>query len=167
MKLKTWLPVRRQENRGGLEQGRGDHPLVAFHREVNRMFDDFFNGFALSPFRFGDASAFVPRVNVVETENEVRVSAELPGLDEKDVEVSLARGGLTIKGEKKEEQGEKGHDYYCLERTSGAFQREIPLPDGVDIERSEATFKKGVLSVVLPKRPDAQPERKRIAIKGA
>ena len=101
---------------------------------------------------------------MADTEKAYEVTAELPGMDEKNVEVKLANGVLTIKGEKKEE-GEKQKDYHLSERRYGSFQRSFTVPDGVDAEKIEATFKNGVLMVSLPKTPEAQKKEKQIAIK--
>jgi HSP20 family protein len=106
----------------------------------------------------------VPRVNLVEDETEYRVSAELPGVDEKDVHVSLTPDGLTISGEKKQESEEKGKNVYRFERSFGTFKRLIRLPEDVDRTKVAATFKKGLLKIALPKRADAAPRN--IEIKG-
>jgi HSP20 family protein len=134
---------------------------------MNRWFDDFFGGFGLTPFRgFFDESweTFSPRVNVVEGDEEIKVSAELPGMDEEDINVSLSQGVLTISGEKKQEEEQKGENYYRLESSYGSFQRSLPLPCEVDESKAEAVFKKGVLTINLPKTADVQ-LRKRIPIK--
>lgn len=164
MKLKKLLPERYGKEwlskRNELEG-----PLVSFQREINRMFDDFFDGISLSPSRVGRESFFVPRVNVSESDKEITVSAELPGVDEKDVEVTLDRGLLTIRGEKKEEKEEQGKGYYYAERSSGSFHREIPVPEGLDEKNVKASFNKGVLKVVIPLLPEASSGRKSIPIK--
>lgn len=136
------------------------HPMLGLQQSVNRLFDEFFDGFGLTPF-VGD---FVPQVDMVENDREFKVSVELPGLEEKDVNVTLAHNLLTISGEKKEEKEDKGKNYYRMERSYGSFRRSIPLPDEVEADKAEATFKKGVLTVNLPKTAEAQ-NRKRISIK--
>lgn len=108
-----------------------------------------------------------PAVDVAETDKAYEIKAELPGLDEKDVEVKLVNGGLTIKGEKHEEKEEKQKDYYLHERRFGSFERYFQIPEGVDSEKIEATFSKGVLTVMLPKTPEAQKPEKTIPVKGA
>lgn len=149
------VPVRRQEE-----------PLSSFQDEFNRLFDEFFGGFGLAPSgTFGrESGAFVPQVDVVEGDKEMRVSAELPGLDEKDVEVTLSNNVLTISGEKKEEKEKRGKNYYRMERSYGSFQRSISVPLEVDTDKVEATFKQGVLTITLPKTAAAQ-AHKRVAIK--
>jgi HSP20 family protein len=151
-------------------------PFESLREEVDRLFEDFGRGFgrfpfghtglALEPFwrsegTFGPA---LPAFDVVEKESAFQISAELPGLDEKDVEVTLADDVLTIKGEKKEEKEEKDKNYYRSERRFGSFQRVFELPPGIDQGKIEASFQKGVLKVVLPKSAEAQKKAKKIAI---
>jgi len=141
-----------------------EHPFLALHREMDRMFDDFSRGFDLSPFDGGRSwGAFTPSVDVREDEKEVTVKAELPGMEEKDIEVNLADNGLTIKGEKKAEKEEKGKDNWYRETRYGAFHRFIPLPEGLDREKVDARFKNGVLTVTLPRLEEAK--SKKIAVK--
>jgi len=91
----------------------------------------------------------------------------LPGMDEKNIEVKVADGTLTIKGEKQEEKEEKKKDYYLRERSFGSFERSFAIPEGVDVDKIEASFKKGVLTLTLPKKPEAQKPAKKIDIKAA
>lgn len=143
---------------------RGD-PFFALQREMNRVFDDFFRGFDLAPLsadRFFDGARGWPKIEVSDTEKEVKVTAELPGLEEKDVEVEIANGVLAIKGEKKTETEDK--ERLFSERYYGRFERRIPVED-VDEDNVSAAFKNGVLTVTLPKAPQAQSGVKRIAIK--
>ncbi|HME41744.1 MAG TPA: Hsp20/alpha crystallin family protein [Syntrophorhabdales bacterium] len=145
-----------------------EYPFGSFQREMNKLVDDFFGGFNLSPWaplEKGLATTFTPRVNVSETDKEIKVSAELPGMDEKDIDVSLTRDTLTIKGEKKEEKEEKGEDYYRMERSYGSFTRSVPLPVEVDTDKVQATFKKGVLDITLPKTARAIEEMKKVPVK--
>ncbi len=107
-----------------------------------------------------------PAVNMIEKENAYELTGELAGMDESNIELKVAGGVLTIKGEKKEEKEEKGADYVLSERRFGSIQRSIPLPEGIDLERIEASFKKGVLTVTMPKTPEAQKSERKIAIKG-
>ena len=142
-----------------------DQPVLTFQQEMNRLFDDFFGRSALEPFgAFGqDWDTFSPRVDVSETDSEIVVSAELPGLDDEDIEVNLARGLLTISGEKKQEKEKKGRNYYRVERSYGSFQRSVALPAEVDTSKVDAVFKKGVLTVTLPKKGGKT--HKRISVK--
>jgi HSP20 family protein len=104
-------------------------------------------------------------VDVAERENEYEITAELPGMEEKDIEVNVSDDLLTIKGEKREEKEEKKKDYYVSERRYGSFQRSFSLPDGIDANKIEAKFINGVLTVILPKTPEAQKKQKKIEIK--
>lgn len=140
------------------------NPFAAFRQEMDKLMDDFLGGFDLRPFSFR-ADAFTPSVDVVDTDKEIRVSAELPGMDEKDIEVSLTGEVLTIKGEKKEEREEKGKDYFRSERSYGSFLRNIPLPIEVDTTKVQASFKKGVLTVNMPKTTKAIDRTKKINVK--
>ncbi len=140
------------------------NPLHEFRQEMDRLMESFFDGFNAP--HFGRKSdSFVPQIDVVDTDKEIKISAELPGLDEKDIEVSLTREALTIKGEKREEREEKGKDYYRSERSFGSFTRTIPLPVEIDAEKAAASFKKGVLTVKLPKTKQVISETKKVAIK--
>jgi HSP20 family protein len=112
----------------------------------------------------GGNGQFLPQIDLSETGKEVRVTAELPGLEERDVEVTLGSNMLTIKGEKKEEQEEEKGDYYHSERSYGYFQRAVQLPEGMDTDHAKATFKKGVLKVTIPKKPEAQSTRRKIEL---
>ena len=145
---------------------RADHPLLTFQQEMNRLFDDFFGRSSVAPFgELGEGwGLFSPRVDVAETEKEIVVSAELPGLDDEDIDVSLSRDMLTITGEKKQEKEKKGRNYYRVERSYGSFRRSVPLPAEVDTGKVDAVFRKGVLTITLPKTAEAK-ARKRIAIK--
>lgn len=131
-----------------------------------RFFEEPFSTILMTPFRRSDfeATDFTPRVDVKETEKEMTVSVELPGMDEKDVEVLVTNDFLTIKGEKKEEKEETGENYSCTERHYGSFERVISLPDGIDREKVDASFKKGVLHIRLVKTAEAVEEVKKIAI---
>ena len=144
-----------------------DNPFLTLHREMNRLFDDVFRGFDVAPFgsdRFFDRiGGSWPSVEVSETDKEIRVTAELPGLEEKDVQVQLANGVLSIAGEKKTESENK--DRLFTERYYGRFERRIPV-ENVDEEKISAAFKNGVLTVALPKVAQAQSKVKRIAING-
>lgn len=142
------------------------NPFLALHREMNRLFDDAFRRFDLSPFgsdRFFDRAMGWPNIEVSETEKDVKVTAELPGLDEKDVAIEFANGVLAIHGEKKTETEDMERRF--SERFYGRFERQIPVDD-VDEDKVSASFKNGVLTVTLPKSPTAQQKVKRIAISG-
>ena len=139
----------------------------SLQKEVNRLFDDFGRNWDVDfPFSsHSELKNFRPDVNLSETDNKYVVTAELPGLDEKDVNVELRNGGLIIKGEKKSENEEKKDGYIYSERSYGSFSRQIPLPDEVDADNVTAKFKKGILEVTLPKTEKAKANRKKINIK--
>jgi HSP20 family protein len=156
MNIKSLMPFSRERT----SLARPDHAsFSSLQREIDRLFEDFTRGFApLS------GSALIPSMDVSETEKEVEISAELPGLEEKDVEVALEDDILTIKGEKKAEKTEeKGKDYRVTERSYGSFYRAIELPHGIDAKDIKASMANGVLKITLPK-PKRSNARK-IAIK--
>lgn len=151
---------------GRRELAAGEDPFTAMRREMDRLFDEMTKSMSLARPAMG-MGVMAPRVDVKETDKAIEIEAELPGVAEKDVEVQLAEGVLTIKGEKKQEREEKEKGYYLMERSYGAFLRQIPLPVEVDEAKVEAKFDKGVLSVVLPKSAKAEAKTKKIEIKGA
>lgn len=148
---------------------RGADPFSLLHSEIDRLFDSFVGG-TFPSFRMpgipaaGGNGIVTPHVDVRENDKQIVVEAELPGIDEKDVSVSLQDGVLTIKGEKKFEQTEEKDDYVSMERRYGSFQRAMRLPDTVDEDKVKADFSKGVLTVTLPKRPEAAKKEKKIEI---
>jgi HSP20 family protein len=140
--------------------------FLSFPEQMNRLFDDFFRSWGLDP--FGAAvegwGAFSPNVDVVETDKEIKVAVELPGLDEEDIDVNVTQGVLTISGEKRQEKEEKRHNYVRTERSYGSFRRSLALPAEVEPGKADAVFRKGVLTVTLPKTGGTE-ARKRITIK--
>ncbi len=141
-----------------------DSPFRLLHEDMNRLFDDFFRGFDLEPFD-RHLNSFNPDVEVSENDKEIKVSAELPGMDEKDIDVSLTDNELTISGEKKEEKERNGKDYFMKERSYGSFKRSIPLYSEIETEKVNAHFNKGVLTITMPKSAKAIEELKKIKIK--
>jgi HSP20 family protein len=137
-------------------------PFSSLRRDMDRLFEDFSRGGWGPPALAGAGMA--PRVDVSETDSEIRVEAELPGVDEKDIEVVLSDGRLTIKGEKKQEKEEKKKDYHLVERSYGSFARSIGLPFEADPSQVKASFTKGVLTVTVPKPPQVKAKEKKIAI---
>lgn len=147
--------------RGGLPSFGGD-PFSTMRREMDRLFDEFRG---VRGGLYEDEAGFAPAVNVKQTDKGVEVTAELPGIDEKNVEVSLADNALTIRGEKKSEKEEKGEGWFISERSFGSFMRTIPLPVEVDEDKVSAQFRNGVLTVTLPAAADAERKTKKIAVK--
>ena len=170
----TKLPVKRETMDPAFT--RGWHPFESLHREIDRLFDDFGLGFRWPSARslFTTEPLFrrevtwpkMPAVDIVESEQAYEITADLPGMDEKNIEVKVADSVLTMKGEKQEEKEEK-KDYYLQERSFGSFQRSFELPDSVDPDKIEASFKKGVLTVTMPKKVEAQKPAKKIEVKAA
>lgn len=169
----TKLPVQAEEKTAGKHAWR---PVENLRREVDRLFEDFDRDFWRAPFRrsFHDIEPLLrrglswgaaPAVDIVDKNDAYQVIAELPGMDEKNIEVKLVNGSLTIKGEKRDEKEEKKKDYYLHERSFGAFERSFALPDEVNIDKIDASFSKGVLTVTLPKKPEAVKPEKKIEIK--
>lgn len=168
------IPVKKEEASGAVAPA---EPLTSLRQEIDHLFDEFMSGWpfrrrragSLEPFR-GLPSVFgtsAPAVDVIDKDKEMVVQAELPGLEEKDISVQLSDDMLTISGEKKEEreEGEKKGRYYLSERRYGAFQRSLRVPEGVSRDDITAKFRKGVLTVTLPKTPEAQLKSKKIEVK--
>lgn len=153
--------------------------LESLRREIDRLFDDFHKSwrfplgrsvFDIEPFLPREVTFDVaPAVDLIEKDQAYEVTAELPGMDDKNVEVKVANGTLTIRGEKKEEkeENEKEKGYYLSERRYGSFQRVFRIPAGVDSDKIEASFAKGILTVTLPKTADAQKAEKKINVRSA
>jgi Molecular chaperone (small heat shock protein) len=159
------LPLKRRTDKLAARR-EYENPVLAIQDEMNRMFDRFFTDpFDLAPFEHAALSEFSPRIDVSETDKEIRVVAELPGLDEKDIQLELEQDALVISGEKKSESEDKGKNFHRVERSFGSFSRVIPLPAAIEAEKVEAEFKKGVLTVTLPKPASAVKAAHKIAIK--
>jgi HSP20 family protein len=167
MNVKDLIPWSHTENKTPALSRDAD-PFMALHREVNRLFDDVFRDF--DQFGMGRFPSLAssrsnwrwPNVEVSETDKEIRVTAELPGLEEKDFEVTLDDDVLTLRGEKRSESEDKGRQ--CSERFYGQFERRIPLGTEVEEDKVEARFKNGVLTITMPKTERALSKTKRIAI---
>ncbi len=164
MNMRDLIPWGRSERTSSVpESYRGDEvsPFLALHREMNRLFDDMFSRFETGmPSLLGRRGW--PSIEAVETDKDVRVSAELPGMDENDVEVLVDEDVLTIRGEKKAETEDK--ERRVSERYYGRFERIIPLPFAVEQDKIAASFNNGVLTVTLPKSEKAQEKAKRIPV---
>jgi HSP20 family protein len=148
---------------------RGMERSQSLPAEINRAFEEFWRSFA-APLSFGRSElgdGNLPRIDIRETDKEVDIEAELPGMDEGDIDVSVTDGALVIRGEKKDERETKDHDYLIKERTFGRIERVVPLPDGLDLDATKATFKKGVLSVAIPRTSEAQKGVKHVAVQRA
>jgi len=162
MNLKSLIPIGRERSVAGTA-----NPFMSLQREIDRLFEDFTRGFpAMTAFGGnGGAAALMPSMDVTETDKEIEITAELPGLEEKDVQVNVADNLLTIRGEKKVEKEQKDKNYRLVERSYGSFERTIELPEGVNADAIKANISKGVLKVSIPKPAPAQ--AKKIDVKSA
>lgn len=138
-------------------------PFTALRREMERLFESFGREIGW-PTPEGRPAARAPSIDISETENELKIEADLPGVDQKDVDVVISDNVLTIKGEKKAEKEEKKKDFHLVERSYGSFSRSLALPFSVDPNQAKATFKNGVLSISLPKPPEVQAKSKKITV---
>ncbi|MEE4236659.1 MAG: Hsp20/alpha crystallin family protein [Anderseniella sp.] len=143
--------------------GKSDDLFSNLHREIDRVFEDFTRGGQL-PFSSGNGK-MSPRADLSETDKEIELTVELPGVEEEDIDISLAGEMLTVRGEKKSETEKKDKDYHVVERSYGMFERATRLPCPIDEDKIDAVFRNGVLKITLPKAPEAQTRSKKIAIK--
>jgi HSP20 family protein len=149
MNLRSLMPVGRDRN-----VARSENPFMSLQREIDRLFDNFTRGFPA--FSSGGAAEMLPSVDVTENDKQIEITAELPGLEDKDVQVNFADNVLTIRGEKKAEKEEKDKTYRLVERSYGSFVRSLEVPAGVNADAIKASIDKGVLKVTVPKRVPAQ-----------
>ena len=167
MAIKDLVPKFRNGRRNLAVRRNDWDPFRDFQREMNRLFDEFIGDFpAISSWK-GELSgmeAFSPPVDITETDKEIKISAELPGMDEDNITVEIDNSAVTICGEKTEEKEDKSRKWHVREQSYGSFQRVIPLPVAVDGGKAKAKFKKGVLTVTLPKLEDEQSSRRRVQI---
>jgi HSP20 family protein len=144
-----------------------DDPFITMQRRMNRLFDDFMSPLPGLLHYEEMGASFTPRVDMEEDEKEFRVTAELPGMDAKDIYISIQRDVLTLRGEKSSEHEEKKGQYHRIERSYGSFERQIPLGVEVDAEKVGADLKDGVLTITLPKPAGEAAKTRRIDVKGA
>jgi HSP20 family protein len=166
MNIKDLIPWGRGKREVAGRQ-EGADPTFALQSDINRAFENFWRSFELPMFggsESGLAGTGIPRIEISETDDEVTVVAELPGMDEKDVEVSLAEGVLTIRGERRAEKEKRERGYVLQERSFGAVERVVPLPEGLDPNSAKAKFKNGLLTVTIPKTDEARAAVKRIPV---
>jgi HSP20 family protein len=176
MRSESKVPVAREGKDVAPARSGGVSALDSLRQQIDRVFDDFDHGFWSRPLGgalFGRLPSLMrdeavlpnPSVDIVEKDAAFEVTAELPGMEAANVDVSLANGMLCIRGEKREERDEKRKDYHLSERRYGTFERRFRVPDGVDTDKVEASFRKGVLTVTLPKTPAARKAEKKIEVK--
>ena len=151
-------------------------PLTSLRQDMDRLFDEVMSW---SPFRrqwmeaepfgrlFGDYRGVPHHADVVERKDAYEIDIDVPGMEEKDLDVSFADGCLTVRGEMREEREEKGEEYWLTERRRGSFSRSFRLPEGVDENKIQAELKKGVLMITVPKSPEAQKRQKKISVKAS
>ncbi len=167
----TKLPIKTEAKPAPAPTAATWHPFDDLRTEVDRLFEDFGRGNWMRPFRSMQplfrADWTAPAVDIAEKENAFEITAELPGLEAKNVEVTLRNGNIVIKGEKHDDKEEKSKDYYLQERRYGSFERSFSMPEGVDSGKIEASFKNGVLTVTRPKTAEAQKPAKKVEIKAA
>src|SRR5512144_109601 len=155
MNLKSLIPIGRDRSVAS--------PFMSLQHEIDRLFKDFSRGF---PTIAGNgATALMPSMDVTETDKEIEITAELPGLEEKDVQINIADNILTIRGEKKAEKEQKDKNYRLVERSYGSFERTLELPEGVNVDAIKANISKGLLKVTVPK--PAPTQAKKIEVKSA
>ena len=166
------VPVKREsaKEQGGVPA----HPLQRLHHEIDRLFDQTFRGFGLFPFGFDQPllprlsdGILKPTLDLGASDKEYTITVEVPGVDEKDVKLEIVNDTLTISGEKKQAKEEKKKNYYRMERSYGSFQRVLSLPEDADQDKINATFKKGVLTVTMPRKALPKSDVKQIEVKTA
>nr|WP_313418623.1 Hsp20/alpha crystallin family protein [Brevundimonas diminuta] len=163
MQIKDLIPWARKDGAPDAKSSE-DNPIATLQREMNHVFENFWNRVGQFEWSWGSGEA---KSDMVETDKAIEVSIELPGMEMKDIEVTVNDDMLTVKGEKKIERQEEKKGYYLSERSYGAIYRTIPLPPGVDGEKAQASFKNGVLTIKLPQAPEAQAKVRKIAVKEA
>jgi HSP20 family protein len=166
LNVKELIPWR-SEKRGMQERHEGADAVGALQANINHAFESFWRNLDLPlPGAWGmDSKNVLPNVDIGETEKAVEIKAELPGLEPKDVEVTLGDGAVTIRGQKKAEREAMEKDYVLRERSFGTVERTVPLPDGLNLDAAEAVFKNGVLTLTIAKTPEAQAAVRRIPVK--
>lgn len=164
------IPVKSNKNK--VSNSLSPHSSSIFQDEMDKLFDSFFNGFGLSPFKSRSrrlegitGSILKPRLDLGATDNEYTVSVEIPGVSEKEVSLELINDTLVIRGEKKQEKEEKNKNFYRLERSYGSFQRVLSLPEDADQEDVKATFNKGVLTIKMSRKALPKSDVKQIEIR--
>lgn len=145
------------------------HPLMQFHQEVDRMFDDIFRGFGYPATLSGNsASSFIrPNLDISSDDSNYKINLELPGLKESDISVEVKNNTLTIQGEINEQKEDKDRDFYRVERSYGSFRRVLALPEDVNTDEINAVMKDGVLSLTLPRQKVSDDDIKKIAVNSA
>jgi HSP20 family protein len=162
--LIPWSSTRRDVSQ---RRNQGTTSVRNLQTDINRAFEDFWSAMDLPMLgrMQTDLDLPLPNVDVSETDNEVEIVAELPGMKQDDVEVLISDGAIAIRGEKQDEKEQRDRGYLVRERTFGQFERVVPLPDGVDLDAAKASFSNGVLRVSIPKTKEARESVKRISVR--
>jgi HSP20 family protein len=168
MAITELIPWKKNGSDLAVDRQQPEDSLLDLRSQIDRLFDEYLERpFSLSPY-FGSETIegdFAPKLDVSETDKEIILSVELPGMEPEDIQVSLDRNTLLISGKKQEEKEEQDKRFYRVECSYGSFQRSIPLPGEVDEDKIDASYKRGVLKVKMPKTRQAQENRKRISVK--
>ena len=164
------LPIRSTDQGTPGRQLNG--PIGQLHQEMDQLFDHFFRGFGISPFRASGpfsnslaAGLLKPTLDIGANDKEYAISIEVPGVEQKDIKLEIANNTLTVSGEKRQKTEEKEKNYYRMERSYGSFERILSLPEDADQDLIQATFKNGLLSITMPRKKLARSDVKQIAIK--
>ncbi len=167
MTIRDLIPKRWTEK--NVPVRRVDDPLLAIQRDFHRLFDELWDDFLVPAGPLGRVfgRGYMPQMDIAETDDGLRVEVELPGMDEKDLDVTISSSALTVRGEKSEEKCDERKDYVFRERSYGSFERTIPLPEGLDIDAAKATFRKGVLTIDLPRTEEARRRSRHIQVEAA
>jgi HSP20 family protein len=144
------------------------HPLMRLHNEIDQIFDQFYHGFPLFPLRWpqerSKGGVIFPQLNIVENKNAYTITVDVPGVEEKDIELTVQEGTLTIRGEKQTEKEDQDNQYHRVERSYGSFQRVLSLPADAEEDKIEAKFKNGVLTITVTKNTKMTSSGRKIAI---
>ncbi len=161
MALQSWLPSWPSHRRDE------ESPFAEFHKQMDVLFDDWARSMRAPVAARGEAGILRPTIDVSETDDAFKLIAELPGVEEKDVDVTVSDDRLTIKAEKRKESEEKGEHFHRMERSYGTFERTMTLPRGVDTENVNAEMKNGTLTVTIPKTQSMKEHTRKIAVRKA
>lgn len=170
--MKGVVAVKDESKKNGISATTKHYPVLrSLQEDMNKLFEEFRHGFSFAPSsvfeKFDAEPSFHAKVDVKDTEKEVVITAELPGVDLKDIEVIMKNDGIAISGEKNMQKEEKDRGYYKMERSYGSFYRLIPLPCSIDRDAVNATYKDGVLKVTMPKTAEAIESEKKISVQSA
>lgn len=158
--ISQWRKKDNLENEGALR------PLGTFRSDIESIFDNFFKGFNFPAIAESGSNLLNARMDIAETEKDYSLEVEIPGVEEKDIDISLSGDLLTVKGEKKSEEKKEDKNYLRIERSYGSFQRSVTLPPDIDADKVKANFKNGILTITIPKSENAKPSVKKIKVEG-